>query len=386
MREKRNMKRTLLYALLLVALFAIPLAPTSAADDRENASPIIPQLTPAPTFSDTTVPLNGDVNPYGVAFVPDGFAAGGPLHAGDVIVSNFNNSLNLQGTGTTIVKVNNGNLPTVFFQGPQGLGLTTALGVLRRGYVLVGNLPSLDGSGQCLAESGPAQNVGQGGVLVIDKHGHLVKTLADASLLNGPWDLTVKDEGDHALVFVANALSGAVTRLDLRITGDGDGDRDDRVIVERATQIASGYVKRCDPAAFVIGPTGVALDEERDILYVSSTGDNAIYAIRDASDRTSDAGKGDLVVSDAVHLHGPLGLAIAPNGDLLSTQGDAINFDPTQVSELVEFTPKGKFVAEVPVDPSPGGAFGLAIRPFSDGFIFATVDDNTVVLDIWVVR
>jgi hypothetical protein len=376
------MKRGNPCAFLAVVVVALFVTPSLAAGDDEQSSPLIPQLTPSPTFSDSTVPTNGDVNPYGVAFVPQGFPQGGPLHPGDIIVSNFNNSGNLQGTGTTIVRVNNGTAPTVFFQGQQGLGLTTALGILRRGFVLVGNLPSLDGTGACTAESGPQQNVGQGGLLVIDRHGNLVKTLASATLLNGPWDLTLKDEGQRARVFVSNALSGTVTRLDLRIAGDGDGD----VVVEKATQIASGYGHRCDPAAFVVGPTGVALDQENDVLYVSSTVDNAIFAIREASHRTSDAGMGHLVTRDAVHLHGPLGLALAPNGNLISTQSDAINPDPNQLSEVVEFTPAGKFVAEFSVDPNAGSAFGLAIGPHGDGLVFATVDDTTAVLNIWVVH
>src|SRR4029077_17870155 len=54
----------------------------------------------------STVPPNGDLNPYGVAFVPQGFQSGnGPLRPGDILVSNFNDSDNLQGTGTTIVRV-----------------------------------------------------------------------------------------------------------------------------------------------------------------------------------------------------------------------------------------------------------------------------------------
>src|ERR1700758_499397 len=103
----------------------------------------------------------------------------------------ISNSANLQGTGTTIVRVNNGKgaAPMLFFQGQPGLWLTTALGFLSRGFVLVGNLPSLDGSGMCNAESGPNQNVGQGGLLVINKHGRLVRTLASLRFLNGPWDL-----------------------------------------------------------------------------------------------------------------------------------------------------------------------------------------------------
>lgn len=85
-------------------------------------------------------------------------------------------------------------------------------------------------------------------------------------------------------------------------------------------------------------------------------------------------------------MHGPLGLVLAPNGDLISTQSDAINPDPTQLSEVVEFTPAGRFVAEFQVDPAAGSAFGLAIRSHGDGFVFATVDDTTAVLDIWVVH
>ena len=116
--------------------------------------------------------------------------------------------------------------------------------------MLVGNLPSTDGSGACIAESGPNQNVGQGSLLVIDKNGNLVNQLTDSRLLNGPWDVAGdRDDGRRAEVFVSNALSGTVTRLDLRIVGDGDGNKKDGVIVEKETQIASGYLHRCDPAA-----------------------------------------------------------------------------------------------------------------------------------------
>ena len=50
----------------------------------------------------STVPGNGDVNPYGVAVVP---ASAGQLTAGDTLVSNFNDKANVQGTGTTIAEI-----------------------------------------------------------------------------------------------------------------------------------------------------------------------------------------------------------------------------------------------------------------------------------------
>ena len=92
----------------------------------------------------STVPQNGDVNPYGVAVVP---RSTGDLRQGDVLVSNFNDSDNVQGTGTTIVQVSpNGAVSQ--FAGitdsacPGGVGLTTALVALRSGWVIVGSLPT----------------------------------------------------------------------------------------------------------------------------------------------------------------------------------------------------------------------------------------------------
>jgi len=329
----------------------------------------------------STVPPNGDLNPYGIAFVPDAFPAGGLIDRDDVLVSNFNNSANLQGTGTTIVRVNPGRPPTVFFENPNAPGFSTALGVLQRGFVLVGNVPSTNGSGVACgpnpADTTPV-NVGQGAIQIIDRHGTLVSVLASAQLLDGPWDLFVDDHGATANVFVSNALSGTVTRLGLSVG-------DTLVTVTSATQIASGYVHRCDPAAFLVAPTGLALDRGRDVLFVASTGDNVIFAVPDASDRTTDAGRGVPVVTDQAHLHGPLGLVRAPNGDLISAQGDAVNPDPHQQSEIVEFTADGKFVTELSVDPdTAGAAFGVALDDDADKF--AAVNDDSNTADIWQVR
>jgi hypothetical protein len=311
------------------------------------------------------------VNPYGVAFVPQDYQAGGPLRAGDVLVSNFNASSNLQGTGTTIVRINKAGNPSLFFQGPSGLGLTTALGVLKAGFVIVGNVPTTDGT---------FNTIQQGSLIVLDHNGLQVAEWSNAALLNGPWDLTINDQGSTAQVFVSDVLSGTVTRLDLEVTNNGTG-----VAVLSATQIASGYLHRGDPAALAIGPTGLAYDAAKDILYVASTGDNAIFAIHNAKDRTHDGGMGKLIYQDDTHLHGPLGLALAPNGHLLTTNGDAINTDLNQPSEMVEFTTKGKFVAEFSVDSSGiGGAFGLAVTTTNFGNTrLVAVDDITNSLIDW---
>ncbi|MGA3028846.1 MAG: hypothetical protein ABSF98_29250 [Bryobacteraceae bacterium] len=152
------------------------------------------------------------------------------------------------------------------------------------------------------------------------------------------------------------------------------------------TRIAFGYAHRGDPAALAIGPTGLAFDENTGLLYVASTGDNAIYAIFDAAHTMHDQRTGAVVYTDTAHLRGPLGLVLAPNGHLLTTNGDAINPDPenVQVSEMVEFTPSGHFVAELPVDASaPGGAFGIALQESGGCLTLAAVDDVTNQLKVW---
>ena len=214
-------------------------------------------------------------------------------------------------------------------------------------------------------------------MLIIDHSGSLVTTLTDPNLLDGPWDLTVNDRGELAEVFVSNVLSGTVTRINLRIPKNGNP------IVEGMTQIASGYGHACNAAAVVVGPTGLAYDAAKDILYVASTSDNVIFGVPHARKTAVDAGTGSLVYQDNVHLHGPLGLLLAPNGDLITANGDAVNPDPNQPSELVEFTPSGQFVAQFSVDPGQGAAFGLAVHVSGDQIRFAAVEDATNVLDIW---
>ena len=372
--------------LLCCAVFLV-LTGIPALAHLDNDESIIEQLPATPTFSATTIPsTNEDLNPYGVTFVPHGFRWGGLLDPGDILVSNFNDSGNIQGTGTTIVAITPAGEQSVFFQGPAGLGLTTALGVLKRGFVLVGNVPTSptdNPPGTCTTVNGVETGVEQGSLLILDRFGNLVMTLTSKKLLNGPWDLTIREDGDDAQVFVSNVLSGTVTRIDLQIS---DHKRGNPIKVRNMTQIASGYLHRCDPAALVVGPTGLAYDNDRDILYVASTGDNAIFAIRNARRTNKDNGMGKIVVNDQVHLHGPLGLVLASNGNLITSQGDAVNPDPNQLSEIVEFTPRGQFVAEFSIDPVLGSAFGIAFHSFRDGFTLAAVDDTLSVLDVWVVH
>ena len=154
----------------------------------------------------STVPANGDVNPYGVAVVQH---STGLLHKDSVLISNFNASSNLQGTGTTIVQVSPGGSVSPFAQinpahlpgsCPGGVGLSTALSVLSSGWVIVGSLPTTNGS---------AATAKAGCLLVLDSTGRVRETISNR-LINGPWDMTAAEHGNTADLFVSNVLNGTV--------------------------------------------------------------------------------------------------------------------------------------------------------------------------------
>src|SRR5262252_6732929 len=194
--------RTSAVALGAAAVAAFAIAP--AAQAGTNSS-FIGQFSKIKTIA-STVPHNGDVNPYGVAVVPSSV---GSLVKGDVLVSNFNNSKNLQGTGTTIVQISPGGRRTVFAhitrstlpgRCPGGVGLTTALDVLPGGWVVVGSLPTRNGN---------AKTAKAGCLIVVNNQGRAAETLSGHGI-NGPWDMTAISRGGAAALFVTNVLNGTV--------------------------------------------------------------------------------------------------------------------------------------------------------------------------------
>jgi hypothetical protein len=360
---------------LTLAAAGVALASIAAAQADDESEAFIPGI-----IVSSTIPANGDLNPYGLVFVPNGFPAGGTIAPGDVLVANFNAINNLQGTGTTIIKLtpNGAVAPAVpagqpghavtFFQGKQP-GLTTALGVLRGGFVLVGNVPTVDGT---------SNTISTGTLQIVDRHGKLVTTLTDNTFFDSPWDLTINDMGAQAQVFVSNVLTGTVSRLDVAVGPAG-------VTVLHKTFVAMGYAHRFDPAALVLGPTGLAFDEDSGTLYVASTADNAIFAVPNAGKATVPVIKGTAVFADP-HLHGPLALAFAPNGHLITDNGDAINPDPTHPSEVIEFTKDGDFIREYSLDAGLDAAFGLATSLSGRRvFNFAAVSDNANNVSVYAI-
>jgi hypothetical protein len=321
----------------------------------------------------TTIPANGDVNPYGVARIP---RTKGSLVEGRFLISNFNNGANQQGTGTTIVQIAPNGTFSLFAQidpskvsCPGGVGLTTALVALRSGLVIVGSLPTMGGD----------PTTSQAGCLIVlDSNGNVIKTIAGYHI-NGPWDMTAVDGGRSAALFVTNVLNGTVAaggsvvnegtvvRLLLSIPESGAPELLD------STVIASGFPERTDPNALVIGPTGVAFDDLTGTLYVADSLTNRIAGIPGALFLTKSAGHGFTLIQGGT-LNDPLGLTLTRDHHLIAANGDDGNLVEMDASS-------GKQIAVKLVDntggppPGAGALFGLiAVR---DGVYFVDDASNT---------
>src|SRR5271167_50374 len=185
------------------ALWTASLIVTLAPADRaraEGAQGLLETIHKHVTRT-STVTDNGDLNPYAIVVAP---ISAGKIQKDDVLVDNFNDISNLQGLGTTIVDYNPTTKQTTLFaslprhlpQCPGGVGLTTAMTMLKSGWVIVGSTPSNDGT---------TRTKGDGCLLVLDANGKLVDVWAGPDI-DGPWgNMAVSDNGTTATLFVSMA-------------------------------------------------------------------------------------------------------------------------------------------------------------------------------------
>jgi sugar lactone lactonase YvrE len=189
--------------------------------------------------------------------------------------------------------------------------------------------------------------------------------------------MTAVTQGEETTLFVSMALNGGaakgvhtiknstVLRIRLR-SGVGQAPK----ILSKQV-IASHIPWRDDPTALVIGPTGVAL-ASNGTLYLADTLANRITAIPQAMTRTTAASGGGSTVSQGGHLKQPLGLTLAPNGDILTTNAGDGN--------MVETTPAGKQLLTRTADATTGegSLFGLVVAPGGKGIYYVDDGDNTL--------
>jgi hypothetical protein len=305
----------------------------------------------------------------------------GLLHQGNVLVSNFNNSSNFQGTGSTIVQISPTGQVSLFAHispnglpgpCPGGIGLTTAL-VIINNWVIVGSTPSANGQ---------AATAQRGCLLVLDSSGRVRETFSGGAI-NGPWDATAVTNGLRASLFVSNVLNGTVAaggrvvfhgtvlRLALRFFPDPN----QMPMLTGFTVVASNLAERTDPNAFVVGPTGLGIGSDGS-LFIADTVENRIAQVRNALTRPTSGGVGTTLTSRGL-LNGPLGMAIAPNSDILTANGGD--------GQIVETTPLGAqidshFLNITGSPPGAGALFGLAVAPQGAGVYFVDDDLNQLKL------
>jgi hypothetical protein len=334
----------------------------------------------------SSVTDNGDLNPYAVVVAP---VSAGKIQKDDVLVDNFNNISNLQGTGTTIVIYRPSTKQTVLFaklpqtlpQCPGGVGLTTAMTMLKSGWVIVGSTPSRDGT---------TATKGDGCLIVIDPQGQPVAAWSGAHIVD-PWgNMAVKDDGASATLFISMAGEGlpspnvvdartklpvvikkaSVLRVELTIP---DGKPPE---IKSETVVGDGFAQRADKDNFLLGPTGEALGPDG-TLYVTDGLENVITAIPDALTRTDSAGTGKVVTQDGL-LAWPLAMIWTPQGHLLACNGKdgrVVEIDPVAGKQIyAQWINNDQ--AQSP--PGNGDLFGLAMTPDNSGFYYVQDDVNTL--------
>jgi hypothetical protein len=336
----------------------------------------------------STVADNGDLNPYAIVVAP---VSAGVIEKDDVLVDNFNNVSNLQGTGGTIILYRPSTKATTLFaklpqrvaQCPGGVGLTTAMTMLKTGWIIVGSTPSTDGT---------TRTKGDGCLLVLDPKGQLVATWTGPTI-NGPWgNMAVVDTGDSAMLFISMAGFGlqgpdvrdpetgypvtvhqaTVLRLELKIA---DGKPPELV---SQTVIGHGFSQRADRDNFLFGPTGLALGTD-DTLYVTDGMDNVITAIPDAVKRTDSAGTGRVVTEGGL-LAWPLAMTTTKAGHLLvcnGRDGRVIEVDPIAGKQIYA---QWIDTDQAQTPPGNGDLFGIAMTPDGNGFYYVEDDMNTLML------
>ncbi len=336
----------------------------------------------------STIPDNGDLNPYAVVVAP---VAAGKIQKDDVLVDNFNNISNLQGTGGTIVDYSPATrkmtvfakLPQHLAQCPGGVGLSTAMTMLKSGWVIVGSAPSTDGT---------TRTKGDGCLIVFGPDGQVAATWSGPNI-NMPWgNIATVDEGDKASLFVSmsgfdvpgpdvldpadgfpvTVKKATVLRLDLTIA-EGKPP-----VIAGQTVVADGFSQRADKDVFLVGPTGLALAPDNKTLYVSDALENRIVAVSNPVTRTDSAGTGEPVTKDGL-LRRPLSLAMTAEGHLLACNGkngQVVEIDPLAKTQLYAHWID---TDQAQSPPGNGDLFGIAMKPDGKGFYYVEDDVNTLV-------
>jgi hypothetical protein len=302
----------------------------------DNSVSILKMLTKQVVIGSTVDSKFHQLNPYGLTVAP---ASAGDFKKGDLVVCNFNDKANVQGTGFTIVALHPkpGSKPLLVSSsktlvGCNALALSTGDDIWAAAFTANDN-PVLSPTG----------------VLEINIKGK-------------PFDrpfgqIFAQPKGGSPAFYATDAGDGTVVRINLGSPFTFD-------------VIAKGFAINHGKPGSILGPSGLAYDPNGDQLYVVDGTNNTVVAFSKVSsipnggvtvEKGGKTFKGPSahdvrLVFAGAPLNGPISSALLFNGNLVV--GNTGN--PSGKNIMVELSPTGKMLATRNVDKGASGAlFGM---------------------------
>ena len=348
--------------------------PVSAASAVESQANVVNNAIPVDTTSmlkalDDELPIGstvvgGEQNPYGLDVAK---STSDKVSAGDLVICDFNDAANVQGTGSTLLALHPvvGSKPTLLLKNPELLGCDA--------------IALSPGDESWAADFAANDNA------LVSGAGHLDIVLNGHPFAHPFGEAFAPFDGANgvAAFYTSNAGDGTLVRINITKGG-----------TFTFTTIAHGFAVNGGAPGSILGPSGLQYDAKNDRLFIVDGTNNTVDVINHPSSVRS---SGIFVSPDGKHfsgadgalarnvfagapLNGPISSALLPNGNLVI--GNTL--DPNGKNIMVEITHTGKLLATRNVDTGVAGAiFGMVATGTSDANtrIFFN-DDNANFLEV----
>ncbi len=326
-----------------------------------GTSSVLAMLVHEQSIGSAVDPLSRNVNPYGLDVAK---ISSGKISAGDLIVCDFNDKENVQGTGTSVLALHPvpGSKP-VDIATNSTLNGCDALAASPNGAIWLAAFSANDNP-------------------IFSSNGALLTTLGQFTWHHPFGQAFVPPVNSISVpaFYVSNAGDGSLVRVYVF-----PGPR-----FEFAT-IATGFPVNHGVPGSILGPSGLNYQPAGDRLYVVDGTNNALYAIDDISKVvaggiavhgmtfTGKQASSAHVIYAGAPLNGPISSAILPGGNI--AVGNTL--DPNGQNLMVEITPSGKVVFVRNVDAGAAGSiFGMVATgttPATAKLYFNDDNNNTVI-------
>ncbi len=344
-----------------------------AGQDVVSTSSVLSTLTNEQTIGSTTPETPHDVNPYGLDVAK---TTSGKISAGDLVVCDFNNPGNVQGTGTEIVALHPvvGSTPQLIVKDNTLMGCN-ALVAAPTGNIWAAAFKANDNP-------------------IFTSNGTLVTDLS-----NGPWNHPFGEAFAPPLsansapaFYVSNAGDGSLVRVTIVPNSPNVQVCTPGACSFTFTVIATGFPVNHGKPGSILSPSGLNYQTSGDRLYIVDGTNNTLYAIDNISSVgangitvnasgqsfTGPSAASAHVIFSGPPLNGPISSAILPGGNI--AVGNTL--DPDGQNLIVEISPTGQMLFVKNVDTGPAGAiFGMVATGTSAAtakLYFNDDNDNTV--------